>query len=347
MSDQKFRLRWNSFEEDVRGVYKEIRELKDFSDVTLVCEDGEVEGHRVLLAAASPLLRALLREHQHRPSLRLAGLHLNTLRSILDFVYLGEVSLGQEELATFLTTARSLQLRGLGGELVQAEVVESGRAATVLKVLEKQVGKAVEIDKAMGKRVGKVLEKLGVKENKMQVGNLGEMQEGKALVERGKVMEKQKGKATGKQKWRVDGKVRAMEVADKVKVGLVEEQKAATKFKVKSLKALGKAHAKVVEENNNLVECGEVGSSHKRVMSGMELNVLLDGMVEVVVGEGVRCTTCRHLFANKTRALLHCELHLQLAQPCLMCSKAFGSRATLSRHYFEGHSLKYISPFAL
>jgi len=346
MSDQKFRLRWNSFEEDVRGVYKEIRELSDFSDVTLLCEDGEVEGHRVLLAAASPLLRALLREHQHRPSLRLAGLHLSTLRNILDFIYLGEVSLGQEELATFLTTARGLQLRGLGGELaevVQAEVAESGRAVTVLKVIEEQEGKAVEkndakaveVGKVMVKRMGKILEKLGVKENNMHVGNVGEKQGGKG------------GNATGKQKWRVDGKVRAMEVAEQVKVGLVEEQKAARKFKDKSLKALGKAYAKVVEENNNLVECGEVGSSHKRVMSGMELNVLLDGMVEVVVGEGVRCTTCRHLFTNKTRALLHCELHLQLAQPCLMCSKAFGSRATLSRHYFEGHSLKYISPFAL
>ena len=52
---EKICLQWNDFQENVKSAFGNMREDKDFTDVTLVCEDGEqVEAHKVILAASSP-----------------------------------------------------------------------------------------------------------------------------------------------------------------------------------------------------------------------------------------------------------------------------------------------------
>ena len=54
MSSDKFCLRWNDFESNISVAFRELREDKDFFDVTLACEDGQqVEAHKVILAASS------------------------------------------------------------------------------------------------------------------------------------------------------------------------------------------------------------------------------------------------------------------------------------------------------
>ena len=56
---EKFCLRWNDFETNVSQAFRELREEKDFFDVTLACEDGAmIHGHKFLLSAASPYLRS-------------------------------------------------------------------------------------------------------------------------------------------------------------------------------------------------------------------------------------------------------------------------------------------------
>ena len=43
MSSEKFCLRWNDFESHISGSFKEIRDAKDFFDVTLVCEEEQIQ----------------------------------------------------------------------------------------------------------------------------------------------------------------------------------------------------------------------------------------------------------------------------------------------------------------
>ena len=44
-------LRWNDFESNVSSAFRDLREEKDFFDVTLACEDSQVEAHKVILSA--------------------------------------------------------------------------------------------------------------------------------------------------------------------------------------------------------------------------------------------------------------------------------------------------------
>ncbi len=60
-SSEKFCLRWNDFESNISGAFRELREEKDFFDVTLACDDEDhVDAHRVILSACSPFFRYLI-----------------------------------------------------------------------------------------------------------------------------------------------------------------------------------------------------------------------------------------------------------------------------------------------
>ena len=74
-SSEKFCLRWNDFESNVSTAFRDLREEKDFFDVTLACDDSsQVAAHKVILAACSPFFREVLRRNPHQhPLLYLKG----------------------------------------------------------------------------------------------------------------------------------------------------------------------------------------------------------------------------------------------------------------------------------
>ena len=49
MANDKFCLKWNDFETNISDAFKELREDKDFFDVTLACDDDQVQALRVCL----------------------------------------------------------------------------------------------------------------------------------------------------------------------------------------------------------------------------------------------------------------------------------------------------------
>lgn len=60
-------------------------------DVTLACDDGSVvKAHRVVLAAASPLLASLLRNPALDHVVHLSGVRKTQLTHLLEFLYNGE-----------------------------------------------------------------------------------------------------------------------------------------------------------------------------------------------------------------------------------------------------------------
>ena len=64
-ADEKLRLQWNDFKENVNSAFGDLRQDKEFTDVTLVCEDGQqVEAHKLFLIASSPFFvwKRLLRK---------------------------------------------------------------------------------------------------------------------------------------------------------------------------------------------------------------------------------------------------------------------------------------------
>ena len=123
-SDEKLCLQWNDFQQNLTSAFKDLRDDKDFTDVTLACEDGQqVEAHKVVLISSSPFFRNLLQRNKHtHPLIFMRGVNAEDLVAMIDFLYFGEANVYQEKLDLFLVMAEELKLKGLDGNQTE-EVV--------------------------------------------------------------------------------------------------------------------------------------------------------------------------------------------------------------------------------
>ena len=111
---EKFSLRWNDFESNISATLGDLRDSEDFLDVTLVCEREQLRAHKLIISACSPFFRNILHSNPHQnPLLYLKGIKSVDMKSLLDFMYLGEVSIYQEHLNSFLQVAEDLEIKGL------------------------------------------------------------------------------------------------------------------------------------------------------------------------------------------------------------------------------------------
>jgi len=111
---EKFCLRWNDFEQNISSSFRELKEDKDFFDVTLACDDNQLQAHKVILSACSPFFRSVLKKNPHQhPLLYLKGVKYVEIQLVLNFMYHGEVNVAQDELNSFLSVAEDLQVKGL------------------------------------------------------------------------------------------------------------------------------------------------------------------------------------------------------------------------------------------
>ena len=117
---EKLCLKWNDFQGNVISTFGELRNDRDFTDVTLACEDIQFEAHKLILSTCSPFFRKLLKRanKQQHPLVFMRGLDARDLEAVLDFIYQGEINIFQDDLDRFLLVAEELQLNGLvGGEV--------------------------------------------------------------------------------------------------------------------------------------------------------------------------------------------------------------------------------------
>ena len=129
MASEKFCLRWTDFESNISVAFRELREEKDFFDVTLVCNEDQIQAHKVILSAGSPFFRSILKRNPHaHPLIYLKGVKLNNLQSVLDFIYRGEANVAHEELNSFLAVAEELKVKGLTGIQSSKELAGSSAA---------------------------------------------------------------------------------------------------------------------------------------------------------------------------------------------------------------------------
>jgi len=115
MGAEKFCLKWNDFESNISSAFRDLRKERDFFDVTLACDDnGQIDAHKTILSACSPFFRNVLKRNPHQhPLLYLKGVKHKELQAVLDFMYMGEVNVAQEELNSFLAVAEDLRVKGL------------------------------------------------------------------------------------------------------------------------------------------------------------------------------------------------------------------------------------------
>ena len=114
VSTEKFYLRWDNFESNISSAFRDLKEDKDFSDVTLACFDQQVEAHKVILAASSNFFKKVLKNIKHsHPLIYMKGVKFTDLEAVLNFLYHGEVNVAEADLNNFLDLCGELEVKGL------------------------------------------------------------------------------------------------------------------------------------------------------------------------------------------------------------------------------------------
>ena len=63
---EKFCLKWNEFETNIRESFRELREEQNHFDVSLASDDGhQIEAHKIILSAGSKFFSDILRKTKH------------------------------------------------------------------------------------------------------------------------------------------------------------------------------------------------------------------------------------------------------------------------------------------
>ncbi|XP_060839239.1 longitudinals lacking protein, isoforms A/B/D/L-like isoform X5 [Rhopalosiphum padi] len=112
--NQHFCLRWNNHQSTLISVFDTLLESGTLVDCTLAAEGQYLKAHKVVLSACSPYLELLLSQHYEKhPIVILKDVKFQELKSMMDYMYRGEVNISQDQLSTFLKAAESLQIKGL------------------------------------------------------------------------------------------------------------------------------------------------------------------------------------------------------------------------------------------
>ena len=118
LTHSDFTLRWDHHNQARTLTVKSLWENEDFLDVTIACDDDQIEAHKVILSAASPFFKKILKRNPHsHPLLYLRGTTKKDMSDLLKFIYSGETQIIQEDLEKFMALAKSLEIQGLVGEM--------------------------------------------------------------------------------------------------------------------------------------------------------------------------------------------------------------------------------------
>ncbi|CAG0881074.1 unnamed protein product, partial [Darwinula stevensoni] len=122
---QQFCLRWNNHLPNFIQAFSDLLESQSLVDVTLSAEGRQIQAHKVVLAACSTYFQALFANNPCRhPVIIMRDVEYNDVKTLIDFIYKGEVNVSQEQLTSVLKTADSLQIKGL------AEIPSASRNLT-------------------------------------------------------------------------------------------------------------------------------------------------------------------------------------------------------------------------
>ena len=152
VSTEQFTFSCNDFESSFSSSFKELRKEANFLDCTLSTGLRQLQAHKVILAAFSPVFKSLLKDNQYPnypTTIYLRGVKFTDLKAVLDFIYNGEVKVAMEDLDSFLAVAADLKLKGLSQ--TKSELVASSVPRSVPEISDQFVGWLVPAPAKLGK----------------------------------------------------------------------------------------------------------------------------------------------------------------------------------------------------
>ena len=109
--EEKVYLNWATFGDHANDLFYDLYSTQKFADVTLICDDNTtLKAHKFVLITMSTVFRTIISNDSNLSSVYLRGVNSKEMDAILQFIYLGEVSLDRSELKDVLDVADDLEI---------------------------------------------------------------------------------------------------------------------------------------------------------------------------------------------------------------------------------------------
>ena len=120
MSQEQFNLNWHTYHDHLKEMMVNLMESNETADVTLVCEDKtQFKAHKFVLNSCSPFFHSIINAFPHKENsvIFLRGVFSQEIKSILQFMYVGQATVYQERMNEFLNVAKSLEIKEISKDV--------------------------------------------------------------------------------------------------------------------------------------------------------------------------------------------------------------------------------------
>ena len=119
MNQEKYNLDWHTYSDHLREMLQEMMKSKELTDVTLVCDDKrQIKAHKIVLSACSSVFKSIITDlPQNSSVIYLRGIQHQEMESILEFMYLGVVTVYQDRMNEFLNIAKNLEIKEISKDV--------------------------------------------------------------------------------------------------------------------------------------------------------------------------------------------------------------------------------------
>lgn len=119
-------FRLSDFESAIMQQFREMFESQAFVDVTIGCERSSLKAHKMVLAASSPYFQSLFLDHPNKhPIVILKDIRFEDLKTLVEFMYRGEVNVSQGQFQSLIKAAETLQINRLTDAVQRTSVLTS------------------------------------------------------------------------------------------------------------------------------------------------------------------------------------------------------------------------------
>lgn len=115
ISNGGFCLRWNNHKTNLVEILESLIKMECYVDCTIYVDNHvQFKAHRVVLAACSPYFQLILQDApQDHCSIIFPGVQEFEMRTLLEYIYAGEVNIAESQIPRIMKIAKMLEVKGL------------------------------------------------------------------------------------------------------------------------------------------------------------------------------------------------------------------------------------------
>merc|ERR1712131_220953 len=126
---EQFNLNWHTYSDHLKELMETLMNTNKSADVTLVCNDKtKFKARKFVLNACSPVFKSIIDDLPSKDDsfIYLRGVEPQEMKSILQFMYLGQATFYHDRMNEFLDVAKSLEIKEISKD-VEFDDVDSIR----------------------------------------------------------------------------------------------------------------------------------------------------------------------------------------------------------------------------